>query len=75
MHAEIERRRQGSYALVQCDDEGDRRVPFGFPVLRTKSLQAARRYQHLFVPCSALRLPEAAKPEKISLGRERGASS
>lgn len=61
MHAEIESPRHGGYALVRCDDAKDGRIPPGFPVLRSKSLQAARRYQHLFVLCSALHLPEAAK--------------
>jgi hypothetical protein len=60
MHVELERRGQGGFALVSCDDE-DGRIPPGFPVLRTKSLHTALRYQHLFVLCSALRLPEAAK--------------
>ena len=61
MHTEIGSKQHRSYALVRCDDDKDGRVPLGFPVLRSKSLQAARRYQHLFVLCSALHLPEAAK--------------
>jgi hypothetical protein len=61
MHAEIESRHQRSYALVRCDDDENGRVPAGFPVLRSKSLRAARRYRHLFVLCSALQLPKAAR--------------
>ena len=61
MHAEIESRHHRSYALLQCDDNKTGRVPVGFPVLRSQSLQVARRYQHLFVLCSALHLPEVAK--------------
>ncbi|MFZ0888361.1 MAG: DUF2442 domain-containing protein [Candidatus Binataceae bacterium] len=44
-----------------CDDNKDGRIPLGFPVLRSKSVQAARRYQHVFVLCSALHLRQAAK--------------
>ena len=61
MHTEIISRQHRGYGLVRCDDDEDGRVPLGFPVLRSKSLQSARRYQHLFVLCSALHLPEAAK--------------
>jgi hypothetical protein len=61
MHAGIESKHKHSYALVRCDDDKNGRVPVGFPVLRSKSLRAARRYQHLFVLCSALHLPEVAK--------------
>ena len=61
MRAKIEARQNGGYALVRCDDDRDGGIPLGFPVLRSKSLPAARRYQHLFVLCSALHLPEAAK--------------
>jgi hypothetical protein len=61
MRAEIESRHQRRYALVRCDDDKSGRVPVGFPVLRSRSLRAARRYQHLFVLCSALHLPEVAK--------------
>jgi hypothetical protein len=61
MRSEMTSRQHGSYALVRCDDDKNGRIPLGFPVLRSKSLPAARRYQHLFVLCSALHLPEAAK--------------
>jgi hypothetical protein len=61
MQAKIESKHQGSYALVRCDDDKNGRVPVGFPVLRSRSLRAARRYRHLFVLCSALHLPEVAK--------------
>jgi len=61
MREEVESRRHLSYALVRCDGDKDAGIPVGFPVLRSKSLPAARRYQHLFVLCSALHLPEAAK--------------
>jgi hypothetical protein len=55
------RRNDRRYALVRCDDNPNGGIPSGFPVLPSKSLQAARRYQHLFVLCSALHLPESAK--------------
>lgn len=61
MRSRIEARHQGGYAVVRCDADRDGGIPLGFPVLRSKSLQAARRYQHLFVLCSAPHLPEAAK--------------
>jgi hypothetical protein len=61
MHTAIEAKRQRSYALIRCDGDKNGQIPAGFPVLRSKSLPAARRYQHLFVLCSALHLPEAAK--------------
>ena len=61
MRAEIESRRHRSYALVRCDRDRDGSIPAGFPILRSKSIPAARRYQHLFVLCSAMHLPEAAK--------------
>jgi transcriptional regulator with XRE-family HTH domain len=58
---QIESRQRGSYALVRCDENQDGRIPPGFPVLESKSLNAVRRYQHVFVLCSALHLREAAK--------------
>jgi hypothetical protein len=61
MRAKIESRHNSGYALVRCDGDKDGGIPTGFPLLRSKSLQAARRYQHLFVLCSALHLPAAAK--------------
>jgi hypothetical protein len=61
MRAEIESTQQRSYALVRCDGGKHGRIPNGFPVLRSMSLPSARRYRHLFVLCSALHLPEAAK--------------
>jgi uncharacterized protein DUF2442 len=61
MSAEIESRRHYSYALVRCDDDKNGRVPVGFPILRSRSIRAARRYRHLFVLCSAMHLPEIAK--------------
>lgn len=61
MHGAIEPKHRRSYALVRCDDDKSGRVPVGFPVLRSKSLRAARQYQNLFVLCSALRLQEVAK--------------
>ncbi len=61
MRAKLESTHNSDYALVRCGDDRNGMVPPGFPVLRSKSLQAARRYQHLFVLCSALHLPEAAK--------------
>ncbi len=54
-------KQNGAYALVRCDDNTNGGIPSGFPILPSKSLQAARRYQHLFVLCSALHLPESAK--------------
>ncbi len=61
MPLEIESGRQRSCALVRCDNDKSGRVPTGFPVLRSTSLRAARRYRHLFVLCSALHLQEVAK--------------
>jgi len=61
MSAEVESRRQHSYALLRCDDDKNGRVPLGFPILRSRSMRAARRYRHLFVLCSAMHLPEVAK--------------
>lgn len=64
MRGTIAARRNGGYALVRCDEHPNGPnggIPSGFPVLRTKSLQAARRYNHLFVLCSALHLPQSAK--------------
>lgn len=49
------------YAAVICDDHVNSQIPPGFPVLRGDSLQSARRYDHVFVLCSAMHLPEAAK--------------
>ena len=60
MRGTIAAGQNGRYALVRCDDTNGG-IPPGFPVLSSKSLQAARRYQHLFVLCSALHLPESAK--------------
>lgn len=54
-------RSQGTYAAIPCDATPNGRIPLGFPVLPSKSLQAARRYQHIFVLCSALHLREASK--------------
>jgi hypothetical protein len=61
MHRTIAAGQNGGYALVRCDDNPNGDIPSEFPVLRRKSVQAARRYQHLFVLCSALHLPESAK--------------
>jgi hypothetical protein len=61
MHRTITVRQNGGYALVRCDENPNGGIPSGFPVLPSKSPQAARRYQHLFVLCSALHLPESAK--------------
>jgi len=61
MRTAIEAKRQGRYALIRCDGDKNGQIPAGFPVLRSKSLPVARRYQHLFVLCSAMHLPEAAK--------------
>jgi hypothetical protein len=47
--------------LVVCDETKDDSIPPGFPVLYAASLQTARKLQHLFVLCSALHLPHAAK--------------
>ena len=49
------------YGVVVCDQTEDSPVPPGFPVLHGTSLQAVRKLQHLFVLCSALHLPQAAK--------------
>jgi hypothetical protein len=64
MRGAIAAKQNSGFALVRCDDHpngSNGGIPSGFPVLRTQSLQAARRYQHLFVLCSALHLPESAK--------------
>jgi hypothetical protein len=61
MRPKLESKPRTAYALVRCDDYGSGGVPPAFPVLRSKSLQGARRYQHLFVLCSALHLPDSAK--------------
>lgn len=63
MQTEVESKYRAGYALVCCGDNKNENgwVPPGFPVLKSKSLQAARRYRHLFVLCSALNLPEAAE--------------
>lgn len=61
MRAKIESRHKGGYALVRYDDHRNGVVPPGFPILPSKSLQAARRYHHIFMLCSALHLPEVAK--------------
>jgi len=50
-----------SYGLAVCDDTNGNAIPAGFPVLHKTTLLAARRFQHLFVLCSALHLPQAAK--------------
>jgi hypothetical protein len=49
------------YGVVVCDKTKDDPVPAGFPVLHRTSLQAVRKLQHLFVLCSALHLPQAAR--------------
>ncbi len=49
------------YGLVVCDKTKGNPIPPGFPVLHKTSLRAARKLQHLFVLCSALHLPQAAK--------------
>ncbi len=71
MRARIESRHQGGYAVVRCDTDGDGGIPLGFPVLRSKSIQAARRYQHLFVLSAAVHLPEAAKFVSAMNGEHR----
>src|SRR5260370_24211218 len=52
---------RAAYGVVVCDETKDDPIPPGFPVLLKTSLQAARKLQHLFVLCSALHLPRAAK--------------
>src|SRR6266851_207359 len=42
MQGEIESRQHSSFALVRYDNDREWKIPLGFPVLRSKSLQAAR---------------------------------
>jgi hypothetical protein len=52
---------RASYGLLVCDETKGNPIPAGFPVFHKTSLQAARKLRHLFVLCSALHLPQAAK--------------
>jgi hypothetical protein len=61
MHGAISSSHRDDCALVLCDKEEEGRIPAGFPVIRAKSLRSTRKYRHLFVLCSDMHLPEAAK--------------
>jgi transcriptional regulator with XRE-family HTH domain len=61
MQTAIESDHRDGYALVLCDNDADGRIPPSFPVLRSRSLRSTRKYRHLFVLCSTLHLPQAAR--------------
>src|SRR5690349_936704 len=61
IHGAIGSSHRDDYALVLCDKEAEERIPTGFPVIRAKSLHSVGKYRHLFVLCSDLHLPAAAK--------------
>lgn len=61
MQTSVENPTPHAFASVLYDKRAEGQLPQGFPIIRSRSLAAARKYRHVFVLCAAPHLPEVAE--------------